>query len=154
MNQDTALTAIADDSRALLTGAPAAFRMAFRAIAQNWWAGSLTFVLPSGRELHLKGETPGPDGRLVVRDFRFMRRVLAAGDIGFAEGYMAGEWDSPDLSQLLEAFAVNFSRLQKVTLGNPLMRAFNGLRHALRGNTRAGAKRNIHAHYDLGNAFY
>jgi cyclopropane-fatty-acyl-phospholipid synthase len=116
--------------------------------------GSLTFAVPSGRELRLTGAEPGPDGRLVVHDYRFMRRVLAAGDIGFAEGYMAAEWDTPDLSALLEVFAHNFGRIGRVAGGGPLMRAVNSLRHALRGNSRGGAKRNIHAHYDLGNAFY
>jgi cyclopropane-fatty-acyl-phospholipid synthase len=46
-----------------------------------------------------------------IHDYRFIRRALASGDIGFAEGYMAGEWDTPDLSAVLEAFSLNFDRL-------------------------------------------
>ncbi|HVI32907.1 cyclopropane-fatty-acyl-phospholipid synthase family protein [Phenylobacterium sp.] len=156
---ETSLTALAADPRAFgrlpeLRGAPSPFRFALRVIARNWGVGRLTFVLPSGRELPLEGREPGPHGRLVVRDFRFMRRVLASGDIGFAEGYMAGEWETPDLSALLTAFALNFERLRRVTHGGALMRAVNRILHALNRNTRAGSKRNIHAHYDLGNAFY
>ncbi|MET0274846.1 MAG: cyclopropane-fatty-acyl-phospholipid synthase family protein [Phenylobacterium sp.] len=146
---ETSLSALAADARA-----PAAFRFALKVMARNWAVGSLTFVLPNGVELPIRGGEPGPEGRLLVRDYRFMRRVLSAGDIGFAEGYMAGEWDSPDLSALLEVFARNFNRIPRVTRGGPLMWAANTLRHALRGNSRSGAKKNIHAHYDLGNAFY
>ncbi|WP_369817286.1 class I SAM-dependent methyltransferase [Phenylobacterium sp. Root1277] len=114
----------------------------------------MTFVTPSGGELRIKGGDPGVDGRIVIHDFRFMRRVLAAGDIGFAEGYMAGEWDTPDLSAVLCAVSMNFDRLARFFLGNPLVRAVNFIGHNLHANTRKGSRKNIHAHYDLGNAFY
>jgi len=157
--QETTLTALAGDRRAFrglpeLKDAPATFRAALRIIARNWMLGSVTFVMPSGRELHIAGAEAGLNGRLVVHDFRFMRRVLSTGDIGFAEGFMAGEWDTPDLPALLCAFAANWARLKRVTTGNPLAWTLNRIRHALRGNTREGARKNIHAHYDLGNAFY
>ena len=80
--------------------------------------------------------------------------MLASADIGFGEGYMAGEWDTPDLAALLEAFTANFDRLEKLVEGNPLMRAINFLAHLFNRNSKSGARRNIHAHYDLGNAFY
>src|SRR5258707_1249741 len=80
--------------------------------------------------------------------------VLASGDIGLAEGFMAGEWDTPNLSALLEAITVNFDRLDKLARGNLLARAVNVLAHALNHNSRRGARRNVQAHYDLGNAFY
>jgi cyclopropane-fatty-acyl-phospholipid synthase len=137
-----------------LRRAPAAFRTAVEIARRNWIAGSLTFVLPSGRDLRIEGAAPGPDGRLIVHDFRFVSRVLASADIGFAEGFMAGEWDTPDLADLLEAFSLNFDRLEKLATGNPLMRVVNGIANALHRNSRRGARRNIHAHYDLGNAFY
>ncbi|MGH6782726.1 MAG: class I SAM-dependent methyltransferase, partial [Sphingomonadaceae bacterium] len=137
-----------------LAGAPAAFRFAARLLALNWRAGSLTFITSSGRELRIKGTEPGPEARIIVHDFGFMRRVLAAGDIGFAEGYMAGEWDTPDLSAVLCAVSLNFDRLASFFLGNPLVRAVNFVGHSLHANTRKGSRKNIHAHYDLGNAFY
>jgi cyclopropane-fatty-acyl-phospholipid synthase len=90
----------------------------------------------------------------VIHDFRCMRRVLTAADIGFAEGYMAGEWDTPDLSTLLTSFSANWDRLAKAIRGHPLVRAIHSAGHVFRPNTRQGARRNIHAHYDLGNAFY
>ena len=156
---EPSLAAIAASPRAFgklpaLDGAPAAFRFAARLLALNWRGGTLTFVTPSGRELRIKGTEPGFDARIVIHDFRFMRRVLSAGDIGFAEGYMAGEWDTPDLSAVLCAMSLNFDRLTKLFLGNPLMRAANFIGHSLNANTRKGSRKNIHAHYDLGNAFY
>ncbi|MET0295323.1 MAG: cyclopropane-fatty-acyl-phospholipid synthase family protein [Phenylobacterium sp.] len=137
-----------------LRDAPAAFRTALGLMAGAWMTGSLTFELPSGKRLLLKGAHPGPDGRIVVHDFRFMRRVLTAGDVGFAEGYMAGEWDSPDLAAVLEVVCRNGEGLLRLIRGNPLARALGMIGHGMRANTRAGAKKNIHAHYDLGNAFY
>jgi cyclopropane-fatty-acyl-phospholipid synthase len=137
-----------------LRSAPAVFRSAVKIAARNWMWGSLTFVLPSGREVAIRGSQPGPDARVVIRDFRCMRRVMANGDIGFAEGYLSGEWDSPDLTAVLECAGLNFDRIHEIVDGNPLMAAVNYLSHLLRANSRRGAKKNIHAHYDLGNAFY
>jgi cyclopropane-fatty-acyl-phospholipid synthase len=157
--QSSSLAALARDRRAFrrlpqLQGAPAVFRAAVRLIARNFVIGSVTFVMPSGEELYIPGSEPGPDAKIVIRDFRFIRRALAAGDIGFAEAYMAGEFDTPDLPDLLYVFAANWDRVHHVTMGNPLSWTINRVRHALRGNTRRGSKKNIHAHYDLGNAFY
>ncbi len=134
--------------------APAAFRTALRIAAENWLEGALTVVLPSGEELAIHGRHEGRHARLVVKDFRFVGRVLAAADIGLAEGYIAGEWETPDLSALLEACASNFDRLSQLVDGNPLVRALNALAHGLNRNSRKGSKRNIYAHYDLGNDFY
>lgn len=137
-----------------LRRAPAAFRTAIKIARENWDFGTLTFVLPSGRSLRVEGRSPGPHGTLIVRDFRFVGRVLASADIGFGEGFMAGEWDTPDLSALLEVFTLNFDRLEQLVTGNPLMSLVNFLAHVFNRNSRGGSRRNIHAHYDLGNAFY
>jgi cyclopropane-fatty-acyl-phospholipid synthase len=134
--------------------APAAFRTALKIAAENWMSGSLTVVLPSGQELDIRGGHDGCHARLVVKDFRFVGRVLAAADIGFAEGYIAGEWDTPDLSALLEACSANFDRLARLVDGNPLIRGLNALAHGFNRNSRKGSRRNIYAHYDLGNDFY
>ena len=137
-----------------LRRAPAAFRTVLKVASENWEFGQLTFVLPSGREVRIDGTKPGPDARLIINDFRFLARVLTGGDIGFGEGFMAGEWDTPDLSALLEAFTANLDRLQRLLEGDVLQRALNFVGHLLHRNSRAGARRNILAHYDLGNAFY
>ena len=141
-------------NEAELKSAPAAFRTAVAIAQRRWERGSLTVELPSGREIHAHGRFQGPSGRLVVRDFRFVDRVLASADIGFGEGYVAGEWDTPDLGALLEVFTLNFDHLEKLVAGNPVMSAVNALAHALNRNSKRGSRRNIHAHYDLGNDFY
>ena len=92
---------------------------------------------------------------MIVNDFRFMRRVMAAGDIGFAEGFMAGEWDTPDLTALLESAGLNFDRLHELVERQPVDAGGQLPGPPAATATRAAArKRNIHAHYDLGNAFY
>jgi cyclopropane-fatty-acyl-phospholipid synthase len=152
LNGETSVVVDLDDPE--LRKAPAAFRTVLKIASANWTYGRLTFVLPSKRELPIEGREAGPDARLVINNFRFLGRVLSAGDIGFGEGFMAGEWDTPDLSALLEAFTINIDRMKRLLEGSVFTRAFNVLAHALNRNSRAGSKRNILAHYDLGNAFY
>jgi len=134
--------------------APAAFRSALAIAARQWEVGNLTFVMPSGQTVDIAGRTPGPHARLVIHDYRFFGRVMASADIGFGEGYMAGEWDTPDLQTLLEAFTFNFDHLERLADGNPIARLAHFLSHLGNRNSKSGSRRNILAHYDLGNAFY
>ena len=133
---------------------PRGFSLLLRLLAANWTFGRLTVILPNGEIHQLEGSQPGPAAVFDIKDYRFARRVLASGDIGFAEGYMAGEWESPHLAALLESFAHNYDHIRRLADGNPLMRAVNWLSHRMNRNSRSGSKKNIHAHYDLGNAFY
>ncbi len=140
---------------ALIAGlphAPAALKASLLACLRLE-TGTLDLVLPDRRVLRF-GNGAAPAARLIVHNPRFAARVLASGDIGFAEGYMAGEWDSPDLAALLELFSRNLDTVVALLLGSPAMRLAHFLRHALRDNTRTGARRNILSHYDLGNRFY
>ena len=86
--------------------------------------------------------------------WRFFRRVLADGDIGFAEAYMDGDCESPDLPRLIALLAANEAAFGRMAQANPVHNLLLRLLHWRRRNSRAGAKRNIHAHYDLGNEFY
>jgi cyclopropane-fatty-acyl-phospholipid synthase len=133
---------------------PPGFRLFLRLLSSNWAWGGLTLILPDGTHRRLAGRLAGHEAVLEIRSYRFAGRVLRGGDIGFAEGYMAGEWDSPDLAVLLEALANNYDHIRRLFDGNPLVNAVNRLAHALNRNSRRGSRRNIHAHYDLGNAFY
>lgn len=128
--------------------------LVLRLLAANWSWGRLSLVLPDGSRRQLTGAIPGPGAVLEIRDARFAARVLKSGDIGFAEGYMAGEWDSPDLAILLETLANNYDHIRRLFDGNGVMQAINWLGHRLNRNSRRGSRRNIHAHYDLGNGFY
>lgn len=130
------------------------FRLFLRLLSSNWAWGRLTLVLPDGTSHQLAGSRPGHAAVLNIRSYRFASRVLKGGDIGFAEGYMAGEWDSPQLAILLETLANNYDHIRRLFDGNPLVNAINWLGHRMNRNSRRGSRRNIHAHYDLGNAFY
>ncbi|MDQ1153480.1 cyclopropane-fatty-acyl-phospholipid synthase family protein [Brevundimonas sp. SORGH_AS_0993] len=148
------MSVFATEIEAVARRTPRVFAMLIRLLAANWTVGRLTLRLPNGEEHRLSGEKTGPQAVLVVKDYRFARRVLAAGDIGFAEGYMAGEWDSPNLAALLETLVENYDHIRRLFDGNGLMKAVNWLAHRRNRNSKAGSRKNIHAHYDLGNAFY
>ncbi|MBS1130303.1 MAG: cyclopropane-fatty-acyl-phospholipid synthase [Proteobacteria bacterium] len=91
---------------------------------------------------------------LQVHDEAMFGMVLARGDIGLAEAYLDGHWDSPDITGLLRLLARNRDALQKAVYGSWRNLLSARVRHWLNRNSRAGSKRNIMAHYDLGNDFY
>ena len=116
--------------------------------------GTLDVTLPDGRTVRLGGNGPGPAAAMNVHDFSFASRLLRGGDIGIAEAYLRGEWETPDLTQFLYLFCVNQDWMQKALIGNPVIRSVQIIRHWFNRNTRRQARRNIYAHYDIGNAFY
>jgi cyclopropane-fatty-acyl-phospholipid synthase len=116
--------------------------------------GTLDVTLPDGRTVRLGGNAPGPAAAMKVYDYGFASRLLQGGDIGIAEAYLHGEWDTPDLTQFLFLFCVNQDWMQTMRIGNPLLRFVEVARHWFNRNTRRQARRNIYAHYDIGNAFY
>lgn len=95
-----------------------------------------------------------PHAVLEVRDAALFDAVLARGDIGFAESYLDGHWDSPDPARLLSVLADNREALARAVYGNAFHLVAARLRHLFNANTRKGSRRNIMAHYDLGNDFY
>lgn len=115
--------------------------------------GRLEIAMPDGRVFSFGGKAAGPHARMDIHDLAFAR-AFAHGDIGVAESYMRGEWSTPDLTAFLEVFCVNQHAIARLLSGKPLVRIAQMAYHWLHRNTRAGARRNIHAHYDLGNSFY
>ncbi len=100
------------------------------------------------------GDTDRPEATLVIhKPAALLRRIILRGAVGFAEGYIDGDWQTPDLTALLRLLACNERSLKAPLALNPGNWA-NRLRHTLRANNRAGSRRNIRAHYDLGNDFY
>jgi cyclopropane-fatty-acyl-phospholipid synthase len=140
-------------ARNALVGVPPTARLAF-SFAAKLRRGTLEAVLPDGKRLHFGGAEPGPTAVMVVKDFSFGRRFIGGGDIGIAEAYLRGEWETPDLTQFLYLFCVNHDLIQTMLDNKPLVRVVQRLRHFMNRNTRHRAKRNIHAHYDIGNRFY
>lgn len=116
--------------------------------------GRLTMTLPNGRVHVFGGPQADPHAEVQVKDWRFFRLVLIDGDMGFAEAYMEGFCDSPDLPALIRVLAANEKALGKVSRTGALHTLMRKLLHRRNANTREGSKKNIHAHYDLGNEFY
>lgn len=132
---------------------PKPARLAF-GLAARLRRGTLDVTLPDGRKLRFGGVESGPSATMIIRDYGFAWRLMNGGDVGIAEAYLRGEWDTPDLTQFLYIFCVNHDLVQTLLGNNPLMRAVQQFRHWLNRNTRSQAKRNIFAHYDIGNRFY
>lgn len=116
--------------------------------------GRLNLVVPGGQVFSFAGDLPGPDATIQLDDWQVFDEVRRSGDVGFAEAYLDGRWQTPDLCALLELIAINRAVLDRLLYGKWWGRLLYRLRHLRRANTREGAKRNIHAHYDLGNLFY
>jgi len=132
---------------------PRALRLAFRLAAQLR-RGRLEAILPDGRRFAFGGDEPGPTATMIVRNPAFASRLISGGDIGIAEAFLRGDWDTPDLTSFLYLFTINHELIESVLAGRPILRWLQMLRHWLNRNTRRRARHNIKAHYDLGNRFY
>jgi cyclopropane-fatty-acyl-phospholipid synthase len=119
----------------------------------NFEFGQLRVTTPAGRQMIVRGNKPGLDARIEVASWRALRRLILAGDIGFADGYLAGEWTTPNITELL-LFAAQNSPSTKLSFWRTLPRPFLWLQHARNRNSKSGSRRNIAAHYDLGNEFF
>jgi cyclopropane-fatty-acyl-phospholipid synthase len=122
-------------------------------LLQKLQHGRLHLRLPDGSE-SVYGQGEQPHATLVVHDWAVFAAAMRSGDIGFAESFIAGEWETPDLCALLRVFIANRHALEDVIYGHWWGQLAHRLRHWLNRNTRRNSRKNIHAHYDLGNAFY
>ena len=132
---------------------PAAMKI-LSLLLRNVKFGQIQLALPDGEILTFGEKSPVGPAVLKVYNMAFFNRTLRQGAMGFAESYMDGEWSSPDLAKLLILLNSNMTMLQQSIGKNRFTQWINRTIHILRPNTREGAKRNIHAHYDLGNEFY
>ncbi|MGE9009531.1 class I SAM-dependent methyltransferase [Leptospira interrogans] len=115
--------------------------------------GEILVQMPGGRRVLIGGKRAGEQTHVTIHRWKCMLRLLTGGDLGFAEGYLAGEWSTPNLHSFLSAAArrsTDAASFEGLRPPQPLTR----FRHALNRNTRRGSRRNIAAHYDLGNDFY
>ncbi|QHQ35455.1 SAM-dependent methyltransferase [Algicella marina] len=135
------------------TDLPRWFQPAFAALCRIK-CGRVDAVLPDGRVFRATGGEPGPEGLMFIRNNGLFGRILRDGDVGFAEAYMDGWWDSPDLQALLDVLLLSNSEVARAVPGTGVVRSYERARHWLRSNSRRQARRNISHHYDLGNAFY
>ncbi len=115
--------------------------------------GTLTLHAPDGN-CQVFGTHEAPFAALYIHRWEMCAEVLKSGDIGFAEGYMAGDWTTPDLAALLRLLIANRNHIEGAIYGHWLGRLAYRIKHLLNRNNRSNSRKNIHAHYDLGNAFY
>lgn len=146
MSQTASLTAL---PRHVPTGA----RLFLKALTRLN-TGHLQLITPEGNCLTFGDLHQPPSATLHVNDWRACGRILRAGDIGFAESYEAGWIDSPDITAVLRLAIRNEKALDQMVFGGRLATLWYRIKHWLRPNTRKGSRRNIHAHYDIGNNFY
>ena len=121
--------------------------------------GELELTLPDGSVRHFRGgqvqgQPSGPRAQLIVHDLAAISIAVSRGDIGFGEGYMQGLWSTPDLTGLLRFFISNRQVMERVIYGQWWSLVIDQIRHLLRANRKQQARKNIAAHYDLGNDFY
>lgn len=128
-------------------------RMCLKSL-RNIEFGSLALVTPKGNSFSFKGEKPGPDAQIRLHDWSVVRKALTRGDTGFGEEYVAGNWDSDDVIALMHFFCLNEPSLQRFFYGKGIGRYVQKLVDFMRQNTPKNSKKNIRAHYDVGNDFY
>ena len=133
-------------------GAPASARTVFK-LLPRLRHGRLTLHLPDG-SVQQYGQGEQPAASLVLHNWKVFGAALKSGDIGFAESYRDGDWSTANLADLLRVFIRNRRELESVVYGTWLGSLLYRVRHLRHRNTKANSRKNIHAHYDLGNAFY
>ena len=144
--------------------APAAARAVF-ALMQHLQHGMLSVECPDGATLafgvmpdpsHASDISPAPrlHASIRLKNWNACAAALKSGDIGFAECFIAGDWSTPDLPALLTLFIANRDAVEALVYGRWWGSLLHRVRHLLNRNSRRGSQKNIHAHYDLGNAFY
>lgn len=116
--------------------------------------GRLTVVLPDHSRHAFGDPASSLTAHIDIRDFSMCSEVMTGGDVAFGEAYFNGKWDTPDLVSLLSLLAKNQQALMPAFYGRGWKAFLFNLRHLLRTNSKKQARKNIEAHYDLGNAFY
>ncbi len=117
--------------------------------------GSLDFVTPNGELHRVKGRLPGPHARFEIHEWDILRRIMTRGDIALGEDYVDGAWQADDIEKLVTVFLMNMDSLSKYARGGYFARiALMIYDRFVRRNSIEGSKRNIEAHYDVGNDFY
>lgn len=121
---------------------------------QHISCGRIKIILPNGNIYEFEGQIEGPKADIIIYDDRTILELVKRGDVGFAESYKESWWDSSDLISLFMFALKNEESLEKYIYGNFLNRFASRISYLFNLNTLKGSKRNIHAHYDLGNSFY
>jgi cyclopropane-fatty-acyl-phospholipid synthase len=116
--------------------------------------GSIQATFPDGSTRLVGGHKPGFNAVVELHSYRALLRLATTGSVGWYQAWEAGEWSSPDPVPLFALFMDNAATLGGVARARGPWRLVARILHKLRRNSRKGARRNIHLHYDLGNDFY
>ena len=153
MNTSNSTSNISPSSAVLAmpVDAPSAARATLKLLLRLKY-GTLTVKLPDG-SVQRFGNGESPMASLHLLNWNVCSAALKSGDIGFAESFIAGDWTTPHLTELLRVLIINRKEVEDVIYGTWLGRFAYRIKHLLNRNTKANSQKNIHAHYDLGNAF-
>ncbi|HEY3637828.1 MAG TPA: cyclopropane-fatty-acyl-phospholipid synthase family protein [Rhizomicrobium sp.] len=122
---------------------------------QRMKRGRIVFVAPNGEARTFGGHCDGPTAFFRIHEWSVLERAAARGDIGLGEDYIDGAWETPDIEALIAFFLANIEELDGFADGNFINRLLFRIRNGLvRRNSLSGSRRNIHAHYDMGNEFF
>ena len=123
-------------------------------ILKNIEFGSIKITTPRKRILEFKGLKDGPSADIQIKKWRVLIWTIWGGHTYFFEGFRRGEWETSDLYALLLFGELNETSVDKVMKSTVWRRLIEQVLHKLNQNSIKGSKRNIAAHYDLGNDFY
>jgi cyclopropane-fatty-acyl-phospholipid synthase len=138
----------------LLAPLAPAFRRVLDKVDAGLLEGGIEATLPDGSKRRLGFRTDGPVAVVRLNSWRAMLRLATSGSVGWYKAWAKGEWESPDPVPLFDLFMRNGRALGKVGRAKSLWRLANRAAHSVRKNTPIRARKNIEAHYDLGNDFY
>lgn len=133
-----------------------------RLVMSQWYAalkrihtGTFTFIAPDGSRSVFEGHHPGPAADFAISSWEVIRHIAARGDVALGEDYVAGLWETQEIEPLFTLFLLNMDAFEGFADGNIFHRSLLALHNkVVRRNNRKGSKRNIRAHYDVGNQFY
>ncbi|WP_076593717.1 SAM-dependent methyltransferase [Herminiimonas arsenitoxidans] len=114
--------------------------------------GALRMEFPNGQSMHFGDHTHPVT--ITLKNLDIFNAALKSGDIGFAETFIDGNWTTDNLPGLIELFVRNREAVESVIYGTWLGNLFYRIKHVFNRNSRNGSRKNIHAHYDIGNDFY
>lgn len=135
------------------------YRTMVLSILKGFQVGKLTITLPDGEILKI-GSKPGKEANLKIKNDAFFKKTALYGDIGFGESYVDGDWETSDLTSLIQWVIGNIetsgvmSGSKAKNIGFNLLETFNKVGHFFNRNTKTGSAKNISYHYDLSNEFY
>ena len=115
--------------------------------------GSIKITDPSGEILEINNNSD-VTADIKINDWSIINNLIKNGDVGFASDYRDGKWSSTNLKDLFTFVIINDKTLSRLLFGQIITRFFSNIKYIFNKNTIKGSKKNIEAHYDLGNNFY